>query len=58
MRPGIPKLPKSNNFAISLQYRKKEVSDEVDFLQADEHQSFLQVGFNISGIKVSYKLTF
>ena len=58
MWPGIPKLPESNNFAISLQCRKKEVSDEVDFLHADEHQSFLQVGFNTLGIKVSYKLTF
>ena len=34
---------------------KKEVRDEVDFLHADKHQSFLQVDFNTLGIKVSYK---
>ena len=34
---------KNNKFAISLQYLKKEVSDEVDFLHADEHKSFLQI---------------
>ena len=28
---GMPKLPKIIKFAISLQYLKKEVSDEVDF---------------------------
>ena len=32
-----------NKFAISLQYSKKEVSDEVDFLHADKHKSFLQI---------------
>ena len=40
---------------MSLQYLKKEVRDEVDFLHADKHQSFLQVDFNL-GIKVSYKV--
>ena len=33
----------NNKFAISLQYVKKEVSDEVDFLHADQHKSFLQI---------------
>ena len=33
----------NNKFAISLQYLKKEVSDEVDFLQADKQESFLQM---------------
>ena len=44
----------NNKFAISLQYLKKEVniketynnfglSDEVDILHADEHESFLQI---------------
>ena len=33
-------------FAMSLQYLKKEVRDEVDFLHADKHQSLLQVNFN------------
>ena len=41
---------------MSLQCHKKEVRDEVDFLHADKHQSFLQVDFNTLGIKDSYKL--
>ena len=39
-----------------LQYLKKEVRDEVDFLHADKHQSFLQVDFNTLSIKVFYKV--
>ena len=35
-------ITQNNKFAISLQYLKKEVSDEVDFLQADKYESFLQ----------------
>ena len=42
-----------SKFVMSLQYLKKEVRDEVDFLHADKHQSFLQVDFNTLGIKVS-----
>ena len=43
-------ITQNNKFAISLQYlKKKEVSDEVDFLRADKHQSFLQVYFNTLG---------
>ena len=30
-------------FAISLQYLKKELSDEIDFLHADKHESLLQI---------------
>ena len=41
---------------MSLQYLKKEVRDEVSFLHADKHQSFLQVDFNFLGIKVFYKV--
>ena len=41
---------------MSLQYLKKEVNDEVDFLHAGKHQSFLQVDFNTLGIKVSCKV--
>ena len=41
---------------MSLQYLKKEVRDEVNFLHADKHQCFLQVDFNTLGIKVSYKV--
>ena len=40
----------NSKFAMSSQYLKKEVRDEVDFLHADKHQSFLQVGFNTLAI--------
>ena len=33
----------NNKFAISLQYLKKEVSDEVAFLYANEPESLLQI---------------
>ena len=46
----------NSKFAMSLQYLKKEVRDEVDFLHADKHQSFLQVDINILGVKVSHKM--
>ena len=46
----------NRKFVMSLQYLKKEVKDEVDFLHADKHQSFLKVYFNTLGIKVSYKV--
>ena len=48
-------LPKTK-FVMSLQYLRKQVRDEVAFLHADKHQSFLQVDSNILGIKVSYKV--
>ena len=41
---------------MSLQYIKKEVRDEVDFLHADECKNFLQVDSNTLGIKVFYKM--
>ena len=41
---------------MSLQYFKKEVRDDVDFLYVDKHQSFLQADFNTLSIKVSYKV--
>ena len=34
-------ITQCNKFAITLQYLKKEISDEVDFLHADKHQRFL-----------------
>ena len=37
---------------MPLQYFNKEVRGEVDCLPANKHQSFLQVNFNITGIKV------
>ena len=42
----------NRKFSMSLQYLKKEVKDEVDFLRADKHQSFPK---NTLGIKASYK---
>ena len=41
---------------MSLQHRKKEVTDENDFLHACKHQSFLQDDFNTLDIKASYKM--
>ena len=41
----------NTNFAMSLQYLKNEVKEEVDFLHADKHESFLQVDFKTLGIK-------
>ena len=35
-------ITQNNKFAISLQYLKKELSDEVDFLHADKYESLLQ----------------
>ena len=37
----------NNKFAISLEYLKKEVSDEVDFLHADKHERLLQIDIMI-----------
>ena len=34
-------ITQDNKLAISLQYRTKEVSDEVDILHAEEHEGFL-----------------
>ena len=46
---SIPKVPK-------IQSLQKEVRDEIDCLDADKHQSFLQVDFNTLGIKVFDKV--
>ena len=40
----------NSKFAMSLQYLKKEVRDEVDFLHADKHQRFLQIDTIILGV--------
>ena len=37
------KTTEKNKFAISIQYLEKEVSDEVDILHADKHESFLKI---------------
>ena len=49
-------LSQNRKFVITLQYLKKEVRDEVDFLHADKRQSFLQVDLSTLGSKVSYKV--
>ena len=36
-------ISQNTKFAIFLQYFKKEVSDEINFLSADRHASFLQI---------------
>ena len=47
-------VSQNSKFAMSLQFLKREVKDEVDFFHADKHQSFLLVDFSTLGIKVSY----
>ena len=46
----------NSKFTISVQYLKKEDSDDVDFLHADKYRSGLQVDFNTLGIKAAYKV--
>ena len=36
-------ITQNNKFVISLQYLKKELSDEVDFLHTDKHESLLHI---------------
>ena len=36
-------ITQKRKFAISSQYLKEEVSDEIDFLHADMHESLLQI---------------
>ena len=40
----MPKVLKNKKYAVSLQYLKKELSYELDLLDADKHESLLQVG--------------
>ena len=42
--------------AMSLQYLRKEVRDEVAFLHVDKHQNFPQIDFNTLSIKVFHKM--
>ena len=37
----------NNKFIISLQHVKNEVSEAVDFLHADKHESLLQIDTKI-----------
>ena len=47
-------ITQNNKFAISLQHLKKEVSDAVDFLHADKHESLLQIDTMILMEMVKY----
>ena len=38
-----PQITQNNKFAISLQYLKKEVRGEVDFLHAEKYESLLEI---------------
>ena len=53
---AFPKFPKKASLQCLYNIPKK-VTDEVDFFDADKHQSFLTVDFNILGIKVFYNVT-
>ena len=44
----------NNKFSISLQHLKREVSDAVDFLHADKHESLLQIDTMILMEMVKY----
>ena len=41
-------ITQNNKSAVSLQYLRKELGDEVDFLHADKHENLLQVDSMIS----------
>ena len=41
---------------MSLQYIKKEIRNELNFLHADKYQNFPQVNFSTFSIKVIYKV--
>ena len=45
-------ITQNNKFAIFLQYLKKEISNEVDFLHADKHESLLQMGGGLTFSKL------
>ena len=53
---SIPKVSKITSLYCLYNVSKKEVKDEVEFLDADKHQSFLRVDFSTLGIKVFYKI--
>ena len=40
-------ITKNNKFTISLQHVQKDVSDAVDFLSPDKHESLLQIDTKI-----------
>ena len=44
----------TEKFAISLQYLKKDVSDEFDFLHVDKHDSLLQIDMMILMVMIKH----
>ena len=49
------RITQNNKFTISLQYLKKEISDDVDLLHADKHESFLQLdAMNFDGTQWAF----
>ena len=52
---NIPKVPKKANLQCLYNISKK-VRDEVDFFDADKHQSLLTVDFNTLDIKIFYNV--
>ena len=51
-------ISQNNMFAIFWQYFKREVSDEVDFLLADNHKSLIQIDTIILMGMVNYSQSF
>ena len=47
-------ITQNKKFAISLQYLKKEVNDEVDFLHVGKHENLLQIDTMILMEMVKY----
>ena len=54
----MTKLPPQKMFAVSLQYLKKDVNDEVDLLHADKHENVLQIDIVILMRMVNYLQSF
>ena len=54
----LAQITQKSKFDISLQYIMKEVSDEVDFLHADEWESLLQSNTLISMGVVKHSQSF
>ena len=47
----------NSKFSMSLQYLKKEVRNEFEFLDRDKHQSLLQLDFSTLSILSVLKVT-
>ena len=56
VKQSIPKVHKIASLQCLYNISKKKLEMKLIFFHADKHQSFLQVNFNTSGIKVSCKV--